>query len=183
MMLVNVLGFGSNWWARFGHDLADRYRYTRRAAYFNSTGLRCGRKVRRHWIVPGLIRFNGVGDFNPQFPGRAIGKTFECADLVFALGGNRVLFERLTRQSTPPDYYLVIVSSGRFGSIDFDGQSWKSGSVLPIAVSLLRDRQEAMLLMKPSDWVRTALGFWQIKISFGASNPASIELLEDVVLN
>ena len=36
-----VLKFGSNWWARFGHDPRDRYRYTRHAAYFNSTGLIC----------------------------------------------------------------------------------------------------------------------------------------------
>ena len=91
MMLVKILGFGSNWWARFGRDPQDRYRYTRHAAYFNSTGVRCGNKMRRYWVVPGLLRFNGVGDFNPQFPNRAVGKTFECTDLIFALGGNRVL--------------------------------------------------------------------------------------------
>ena len=85
MMLVKILGFGSNWWARFGRDPQDRYRFTRHAAYFNSAGVRCGSKIRRHWIVPGLIRFNGVGDFNPQFPNRAVGKTFECTDLIFAL--------------------------------------------------------------------------------------------------
>ena len=68
MMLVKILEFGSNWWARFGRDPHDRYRYTRHAAYFNSTGVRCGSKMRRYWLVPGLIRFNGVGDFNPQFP-------------------------------------------------------------------------------------------------------------------
>ena len=59
MMLVKILGFGSNWWARFGRDPQDRYRYTRHAAYFNSTGVRCGNKMRRYWVVPGLIRFNG----------------------------------------------------------------------------------------------------------------------------
>jgi len=77
MMLVQILNFGSNWWARFGSDPADRYRFTRRAAYFNSTGLRFGNKIRRHWIVPGLIRFNGIGDFNPQFPRRSLGAAFE----------------------------------------------------------------------------------------------------------
>jgi len=89
MMLVKILEFGSNWWARFGRDPHDRYRYTRHAAYFNSTGVRCGSKMRRYWLVPGLIRFNGVGDFNPQFPGRALGEIFECTDLVFACGDNR----------------------------------------------------------------------------------------------
>ena len=101
MMLVKILGFGSNWWARFGRDPQDRYRYTRHAAYFNSAGVRCGNKMRRHWVVPGLLRFNGLGDFNPQFPNRAVGKTFECADLIFALGGNRVLFTRRVAHSAP----------------------------------------------------------------------------------
>jgi len=35
--VVKILEFGSNWWARFGRDPQDRYRYTRHAAYFNST--------------------------------------------------------------------------------------------------------------------------------------------------
>ena len=105
MILVKILEFGSNWWARFGRDSHDRYRYTKHAAYFNSTGVRCGSKMRRYWIVPGLIRFNGVGDFSPQFPSRAVGEIFECTDLVFARGGNRVLFRRKVAQSRPPDYF------------------------------------------------------------------------------
>jgi Prokaryotic E2 family D len=167
MMLVNVVGFGGNWRTRFDRDPLelDRYRYTRHAAYFNSTGLHCGRKVRRYWLVPGLIRFSGVGDFNPQFPRRAIGKTFECTDLVFAMGGNRVLFERVATQSTSPDYYLVIVASEQFGAIDFDDPAWKSDSVLPIAISHMRERQEAMLLMKAGDWIRNTLGHWRLRVA------------------
>src|SRR5208337_2774241 len=154
MMLVQILNFGSNWWARFGSDPADRHRFTRRAAYFNSTGLRFGNKIRRHWIVPGLIRFNGVGDFNPQFPCRSVGAVFECTDLIFAFGGNRVLCQR---------------------------SDWKAASVLPIAVSESREKQEAMLLMKPLDWVRTTLGVWQLKTGL-APQSARLELLEDGVL-
>jgi hypothetical protein len=182
MMLVKILGFGSNWWARFGRDSQDRYRYTRHAAYFNSAGVRCGSKIRRHWIVPGLIRFNGVGDFNPQFPNRAVGKTFECADLIFALGGNRILFRKKVAQSGP-DYFLLVVSSDRFGSFDFEDAGWRSQSVTPIAVSHLRDKQEALLLMRAGDWVRTALGFWQLRVSSNLPYGASLELLEDAAMN
>ncbi len=32
MMSVKILGFGSNWWTRFGRDPSDPHRYTRRAA-------------------------------------------------------------------------------------------------------------------------------------------------------
>src|SRR5713226_219414 len=144
MMLVKILGFGSNWWARFGRDPQDRYRFTRHAAYFNSAGVRCGSKIRRHWIVPGLIRFNGVGDFNPQFPNRSVGQTFECADLIFACGGNRLLFIRKAPPSGRPDFYLTVVSSCGCGEFNFESPGWKSESVMPIAVSHLRDQQEAV---------------------------------------
>jgi hypothetical protein len=183
MMLVKILEFGSNWWARFGRDPHDRYRYTRHAAYFNSTGVRCGSKMRRYWLVPGLIRFNGVGDFNPQFPNRAVGEVFECTDLVFARGGNRVLFRRKARQSCRPDYFLLVVSSGRFGSLSFEASDWKSESLTPIAVSHIGERQEALLLMQAGDWVRSILGIWQLRVAPNLLHGASLELLEDAALN
>jgi hypothetical protein len=175
-MLVKILGFGSNWWARYGHDPEDRYRYSRHAAYFNSAGLRCGSRVRRHWIVPGLLRFNGVGDFNPHFPSRSLGKTFECTDLVFAHGGNRLLFRRRALHSAPPDYFLTAVSSERFGFFNPTHSDWKSATVLSIAVSSLRDQQEALLLMKAGDWIRTELGFWQLTPSHTKPLGCSFEL-------
>ena len=178
-MLVKILKFGSNWWARFGHDPGDRYRFTRHAAYFNSTGLSSGCKVRRHWIVPGLIRFNGVGDFNPQFPNRSVGVTFECADLVFALGGNRLLFRRKAAASALPDYFLVVLSAEQFGTFDCLARDWKADFVQAIAVSQSGPRQEAMLLMKPFAWVRTALGCWQLRTGPIAER-TRLELVEEL---
>ncbi len=182
MMLVQILNFGSNWWARLGSDPADRYRFTRHAAYFNSTGLRFGNKIRRHWIVPGLIRFNGVGDFNPQFPCRSVGAVFECTDLIFALGGNRVMFQRIAAHSVQPDYFLAVFSNDQFGTFDCQRSDWRAASVRPIAVSESPEKQEAMLLMKPLDWVRTALGVWQLKTGLTPPHDARLELLEDGVL-
>ena len=181
-MLVKILEFGSNWWARFGRNPHDRYRYTRHAAYFNSTGVRCGDMMGRHWAVPGLIRFNGVGDFNPHFPGRSIGEVFECSDLVFARGGNRVLFRRRVAKSCQPDYFLLVVSSGRFGSLRFEGSD-RSGSPIPIAVSHLGEEQEAMLLMKAGDQVRSGLGIWQLMVAPNLRHGASLHLLEDEILD
>ena len=182
MMLVKILEFGSSWWARFGRDSHDRHRYTRHAAYFNSTGVRCGNKMRRYWIVPGLIRFNGVGDFNPHFPSRAVGEIFECSDLVFARGGNRVLFRRRVAKSYRPDCFLLVMSSDRFGAPRFQGSD-RPGSATPIAVSHLGEKQEAMLLMKPGDWVRSALGVWQLTVAPNLRHGASLQLLEEAVLD
>jgi iron-sulfur cluster repair protein YtfE (RIC family) len=130
-----------------------------------------------------LIRFNGVGDFNPQFPNRAVGEVFECADLVFACGGNRVLFRRQARQSFRPDYFLLVVSSARFGEVNFEASDWGSESLTRIAVSHIGERQEAMLLMKAGDWVRSTLGMWQLRVAPNLRHGASLQLLEDGVLD
>ena len=161
-MLVKVLNFGTNWWARFGRNAEDPYRFSRHAAYYNSTSVRCGSKIRRHWITSGLIRFNGVGDFNPNIPECAIGRTFDCSDITRAFGGNRVLFQRKVPKSAVPDWYLVVISSDLHGQIDFSSSSWKYVFSQVIAASQLREKQEVMLLMKPSDWVQTRSGFWQL---------------------
>lgn len=173
-MLVNVLSFGSNWWFRFGRDAEDAYGGTRRAAYYNSTGVRCGSKVRRHWLTPGLLRFNGVVDFNPHLPERALGHTFVCSGLKYAFGGNRLLFQSKAREHAVPDYYLVVVSSCAHGHMDFSSGVWKSVLAQVIAASELREMQEAMLLMKPGDWIQSISGFWQLSVSRRTREPAGL---------
>lgn len=176
-MLVKILNFGTNWWARFGHDPADRYRYTRHAAYYNSTGVRCGRKVRRHWIVPGLIRFNGIGDFNPHLPERAIQSTFACAGPTPAFGGNRLLFGKRLPASVMPERYLVVISAGQHGRINFRSCDWKAASTSIIAASNFRDKQETMLLMKAGDWVRTGRGLWRLEVAIVPPFRGALELM------
>lgn len=179
MMLVKILGFGSSWWSRFGRDPDDPCRYTRHAAYYNSAGVRCGNKINRHWIIPGLVRFNGIGDFDPHFPSRAVGETFWCSDLAVACGGNRVLFARKAPKTVAPDYYLVVVSSERFGIFNFDDSCRRSESVQPISVSQLRGQQEAMLLMKNGEWVNSSLGIWRLMTGPNLPLGAALQLLED----
>jgi hypothetical protein len=181
-MLVKVLSFGTNWWARFGRDPHDPWRFTRHAAYYNSTGVRCGHKVRRHWIVSGLIRFNGVGDFNPHLPNRSIGHTFRCSDLTVALGGNRLLLDRKAFKSEVPECYLVVVSGDLHGRMDLASNEWKSPSATVIAASQLRDAQETMLLMKPGDWVQTNCGFWQLTTTDSERSRVTLELMEGETL-
>jgi hypothetical protein len=183
MMSVKILGFGSNWWARFGRNPSDPHRYTRHGAYYNSAGVRCGQKIKRHWIVPGLIRFNGVGDFDPHFPGHAIGQTFDCSDLVFACGGNRILFVRRTPKPWIPDWYLVVVSSERFGIFDFDDLCWRSELTQPISVSQLREQQEAILLMKEGQWVHSGLGTWRLMSRPNLQPGAALQLLGNTALD
>jgi len=109
------------------------------------------------------------------------GQRLKCTDLIFAFGGNRVLFQRRAAHPVLPDYFLAVFSNDQFGTFDCQGSDWKAASVLPIAVSESREKQEAMLLMKPLDWVRTTLGVWQLKTG-PAPQRARLELLEDGVL-
>jgi hypothetical protein len=180
-MLVRVLGFGTNWWARFGHAPADPHRFTRHAAYYNSTGIRCGSKVRRHWRVPGLIRFNGAGDFNPHRPESLIGKIFECPGLSFAFGGNRLLLERKAHAATIPDCFLIVVDSVKHGAIDLASNHWHSRDVRVIAASHLRLTQEVMLLMHLGDWIETSWGFWQLQFALPDNTAPRLELVHDPV--
>jgi|SRR5581483_955474 len=170
-MLIQVLGFGSSWWARFGRDPEDHYRFSKHAAYFNSTGLHCGSKLRRYWVIPGLLRFNGNGSFDPACPAQSIGKIFECEgpSSSFACHRSRLLFIRRVSERLKPDYYLVVVSSGRHGRIDFAQPEWKSTMVVGLALSCYGDRSEAMLLMKIGDCIRSSCGIWHVeRVSEGA---------------
>jgi hypothetical protein len=180
-MLVKTLHFGCNWWARFGANAADPHRYTRHAAYYNSTGIRCGNKIRRHWIVPGMIRFNGVGDFNPHLPSRSLGHTFLTSDVDSLFGGNRLLLKRKMPDSAIPDWHLVVISQSLHGRIDFRCRAWKSRNTIVVSASQLRQTQEAMLLMKPGDWVETACGFWHLVLSQSSRLGAELVLAGDHV--
>lgn len=177
-MKVKVLNFGSNWWSRFGRDKNDLQRYTRHAAFYNSTGVRCGRKVRRHWLIAGLIRFNGDGVFNPDNPEHSIGATFSCTEPEFAFGGNRLLFERRLSLSVVPDRYLVVVSQPIHGRIDLTAE-WKVNTTMLIAVSERPDNQEIMLLMKLGEWLSTRCGIWQLQDSSSFPSGAGLELMGD----
>lgn len=182
-MTVKILEFGSNWWARFGRDLNDPYRFTKHAAYYNSSGLLCGLKMRRHWVVPGLVRFNGASDFNPTYRLRYIGQVFDCSELNHAYGGNRLLVRRRLTSRTTPDFYLVTVSSERFGICDFESPTWKSSGVEVIAASDLRNphqqRQEALLLMPSGGWITNVIGTWQLRLGPQFPNGAALQLGED----
>jgi hypothetical protein len=177
-MLVKILGFGSNWWARFGRQPDDPWRFTRHAAYHNSSGICCGRKIRRHWLVPGLIRFNGVGGFDPHFPNRSIGKTFCSPGPTLTDEGNRLLLGERANRNEAPDYFLTVVSSERHGVVDFKNTHSISANVLLLAVSELHVRQEAILLMQTGSWLLSSVGFWQLAITPRSANGVSLRPAE-----
>ena len=160
-MRVRVVSFGTNWWAVHSRYLDDPYCFRRRAAWFNSAGLKCGRRLRRCWAYPGHIRFNQNSGFQPEYPLRSIGKTFLCSGPSLLRGRSHLLFVRLLN-GTAPDLYLVTVTDASNGRISFSSPAWRSVGVQPISVSLRGLRYEAMVLMGPEDWIETELGRWSV---------------------
>ena len=171
-MRVAVLSFGSNWWARSESQLT-------RFARYNSSGIVCGSKMRRHWIVPGIARFNGTSNFNSWPPERLLGARFRCSGFSFACGGNRLLFIERIPDLAPVDFYLLTITGALFGRIDLSSPVCRSGSSLVLAASQLRERQEIMLLLEPGGWFQTSSGFWQLRHN-GNSRRAEIVLLDQL---
>jgi len=100
------------------------------------------RLVRRRKIA-GHLRLDGVSGFNPNYPSRAIGRVFECAEACVWKGQNKVLFRRLLRTAAKPDCFLVVTRSAEVGRLDLTASDWKSDDSLLISFSECDCQQEA----------------------------------------
>jgi hypothetical protein len=120
-----------------------------------------GRRLHHSAIFPGQVRFNSKGGFDPEFPLRAVGRTFQCSGPQQFAGKMHLLFERRTSEMEP-DAYLVTLKSVEHGAIQFAEPGWKSHGVSPISISLRGNKYEAMLLFGDHDWVESDLGRWQV---------------------
>ena len=160
-MYVRVISLGSNWWASHSAKRSDPYCFRRNAAWFNSAGLKSGRRVRFCWIHPGQIRFNQRSGFHPEFPGRAVGRTFLSNGPQTFGGRTHLLFSNPADDRTP-DAYVVTVNDTFQGGIDLRLPTWKSDGVRPISISSRGQRYEAILLMGCGSWIESDLGRWGI---------------------
>jgi len=160
-MYVRVVSFGTNWWTMNSRDTSDPYCFRRRAAWFNAAALMSGRRLHHSAIFPGQVRFNSKSGFDPEFPLRAVGKTFLCSEPRQFAGKMHLLFERRSIERTP-DVYLVTLKSTEHGAIQFSKPGWKSAGIRPISISLRGQRYEAMLLFGNGDWVESDLGRWLV---------------------
>lgn len=162
-MHVRIISLGTNWWAMHSPDLSDSHCFRRRAAWFNSTGFKCGHRLRLNWIYPGHIRFNLSSGFDPDFQLRTIGKTFWCIGPNHYLGKAHLLVLRLAK-SACPESYLVTLNDAEHGPIQFGKPGWKSHGVEAISVSLRGQRYEAMFLMAADSWIQGQWGRWQMSV-------------------
>ncbi len=161
-MMVHVLGVGAEWWVRPGQD-GERYRFTRHAAYFNTTGIAhpSSARVRRSWVIPGVVRFNGNSGMNPHRPELVVGSVYACTGIDKFGGWNRLLAIGKRDREIPVTHYLVAIDSLIYGSIDFRSQ-WRNRGVRVIAASEHRGRQQSLLLLAQDGRFVTAFGSWGV---------------------
>jgi hypothetical protein len=164
VMLVAVTGLGSVWRRRFGKDANDPKRFVR-GAYYNTTGISIGGHTRQRPKIVGCARFNGNSGFNPNYASRIINRVFECAAPCIWQGQNKLLFERMLSHPEPPDRFLVVVRPEITGPLTIGSNDWRSSNTWLIAFSEDGSQQEAMLLMPPKSWLRTALGTFVLEPS------------------
>lgn len=159
-MLVAVNGLGSIWTRRFGRDAESATRLGRDAAFYNTTGVRVGEKIRARSRVYGVARFNGSSGFPLHDPVRMLNRVFACAEPCKRDDGRHVLFEHLATTARTPDMYLVTTHDELTGWIDLRSESWKSTECFLISFSQSDLHQEAMLLMPAFGWLRGSGGMF-----------------------
>lgn len=165
-MLVRILGVGSEWWVRPGHDQSDPLRFTKHAAYFNTTAFPHGSKFRRSWKVPGVLRFNGNSRIDPHRPNEVLGCIFGCVGITQHNGQNRLLAIGKRYGALMPTHYLVSIESRLYGYINFPSR-WKNEGVSVVAFSELDGQQQALLLLSATGQFATAAGIWRVSTRNG----------------
>lgn len=159
-MRVRIVSLGSNWWSAHPRDVADPSCFRRSAAWFNSAGLKYGNRLRLCWVYPGQVRFNQSSGFNPEFPNRVLGRSFECCLPNRMHGRTHLLVTRSLNRTEEVDRSLVTLTEQKCGLIRFQKPHWKSDHLQLISVSLRRDRYEVMALMSATDWIESSVGTW-----------------------
>jgi hypothetical protein len=114
--------------------------------------------IRTRPKIVGHARFNGVGDFNPNAPSRAIHRVLECDEPCVWQGQNKIFVRHLLAAPRQPDYFLVVTRQREFGHLQVGASGWKSDNVLLISLSECGDEQEGMLLLPPCGWIRSSIG-------------------------
>ncbi len=157
-MLISILGFGSIWSRRVARLAPDVGIRRPDAAYYNTTGVPVGARIRNRPRVYGVARFNANSGFRPDWLPRMISKVFDCEPPSVWGGHNTVLFKRLLNGPEVPAAYLVTVTAEQVGRLVGDTGAWLHDDAQLISFSECGERQELMLVMPAYAWLRGTLG-------------------------
>ena len=156
-MLVAVQSFGSIWTARGASTKAHCANSARPGAYYNTTGVLAGGKLRNRSCLYGYIRVDECSGFHPRFADRLIHRVYESEGVSVWNGRNKLFLRQLTADGTGPDVYLFQVCPADTGWIDRAG-FWKCDVAQVVSFSEGNGQQEALIVLPPFGWVRGTQG-------------------------
>lgn len=162
VLVAQIVSFGSAWWVRPGRDVDDSERYTRHAAYFNSTGIKDGSKIHMAGPVRGMVRFNVSSGLDPHHTQNNIGRIFCFTEIERYRDTNRLSALHRAAKDASPTHFLIRVSSTLHGT-PLSAAGRRRTDVQTIAVSRYRGRQEALLLITARSVIHTSLGIWNLR--------------------
>jgi len=156
-MLVAVQSFGSIWTARGPSTEAICANAARRSAYYNTTGVLAGGKLRNRSCLYGYARLDECSGFHPRFADQFIHRVYESEGVSVWNGRNKLFLRQLTARSARPDVYLFRISPADTGWIDRAG-FWKCDAAQVVSFSEGNGQQEALIVLPPFGWVRGTQG-------------------------
>ena len=156
-MLVAVQSFGSIWTARGASTEAHCANSARRGAYYNTTGVLAGGKLRNRSCLFGYVRVDECSGFHPRLADRHIHRVYDSEGVSVWKGRNKLFLRQLTADGTRPDVYLFRVCPADTGWIDRAG-FWKCDAAQVVSFSEGNGQQEALIVLPPFGWVRGTQG-------------------------
>jgi hypothetical protein len=152
-MLVSIQGFGSIWEQRIGKDPSDPWRYSRRSAFYNTTGIFVNGTYRYRWVVGGKVRFEGGSWFDSTTLHHNLDQVFECDEPEERSGWVQMCCARRLPKPQPPDWFLFAVRSDQIGWMRICDRNIRSDATYLLSYSAQDRQQEVMLLMKRGTWI------------------------------
>jgi hypothetical protein len=158
-MLVAVQSFGSIWTGRDAHAGVGAANSARRRAYYNTTGVLAGTKLRNRSCVYGHVRLDECSGFHPAFAEQVVHRVYESEGVSVWNGGNKLFLRQLTPRGTRPDSHLFRIGSAEIGRID-RRSAWKCDAAQLISFSEGDGQQEALVVLPPFGWIRGERGIF-----------------------
>ena len=156
-MLVAIQSFGSIWTERRARADVEGANSARGRAFYNTTGVMAGSKLRSRSYVYGYVRLDECSGFHPSSAGRVIHRVYESKGVSVWSGRNKIFLRQLRPAGTRPEVDLVRVSSAEIGWIDRSG-SWTCTGAQVVSFSEGNGQQEALLILPAFGWVRSENG-------------------------
>ena len=150
-MLVAMQSFGSIWTARVAS--AGCAGSARRVAYYNTSGVLAGSKLRNRSCIYGHVRVDECSGFHPPFADRLIHRVFESYGVTVWNGRNKLFLRQLAPYGTHPDVYLFRIRPADTGWIERAG-AWKCDAAQVVSFSEGNMQQEVLVVLPPFGWVR-----------------------------